>query len=393
MVVKRGNVRVKIYSTPSNGCDAYTVAYYFAGQRQRKTFADLGLAKLEAEVVANRICAGELDVLQLTSADRTAYVRSMTMLQRLGTPLGMAVMQFSEAAKLLDGASLLEAAKFCVGHHPRHLPTRTVGAVVEEMLAAKEAEGLSWAHVRDMKGRLRQFVNQFKSPIAMVLGPEMQAYIAGLKVCGRSKNDVRKHLKNLFHFARSRGYLPKGLTEADELTLVKETPKPIGIYQPDEMAKLLQHAEEDMIAFLAIGAFAGLRHAEILRHSFISCRVAEIQNVTQVALEAGNSPKIIFSNYRELVKPADAQKWFSILPETVANVIPAPEPAAAIACHSLRAVVKSAACDRSRSGVSARPRGSHRRTCRGSSRHALLLAERPRPRSSEVRHTRMSSAS
>ena len=31
------------------------------------------------------------------------------------------------------------------------------------------------------------------------------------------------------------------------------------------MAKLFKHADEDIIAFLAIGAFAGLRHAEILR--------------------------------------------------------------------------------------------------------------------------------
>ena len=61
-----------------------------------------------------------------------------------------------------------------------------------------------------------------------------------------------------------------------------------------------------------------------LRHSYISYRVAQVQNVAQVALEAGNSPKIIFSNYRELVKPADAVKWFAIEPETPANVIAAP---------------------------------------------------------------------
>ena len=61
-----------------------------------------------------------------------------------------------------------------------------------------------------------------------------------------------------------------------------------------------------------------------LRHSYISYRVAQIQNVAQVALEAGNSPKVIFSNYRELVKPAAAVKWFSIEPTTPANVVSAP---------------------------------------------------------------------
>jgi len=50
--------------------------------------------------------------------------------------------------------------------------------------------------------------------------------------------------------------------------------------------------------------------------------LAETQNVAQTALGAGNSPKIIFSNYRELVKPADAVKWFSVEPETPASVFP-----------------------------------------------------------------------
>jgi len=42
--------------------------------------------------------------------------------------------------------------------------------------------------------------------------------------------------------------------------------------------------------------------------------VAQTQNVAQVALEAGNSPRVVFSNYRELVRPADAAKWFGIAP-------------------------------------------------------------------------------
>ena len=48
---------------------------------------------------------------------------------------------------------------------------------------------------------------------------------------------------------------------------------------------------------------------------------AAIQNVAQVALEAGNSPQMIFRHYRELVRPADAVKWFSIMPEKPANVV------------------------------------------------------------------------
>lgn len=52
----------------------------------------------------------------------------------------------------------------------------------------------------------------------------------------------------------------------------------------------------------------------VLRHSFISYRVAQIQDVNRVALEAGNSPAIIFKNYRELVTEEAADEWFGITP-------------------------------------------------------------------------------
>ena len=51
-----------------------------------------------------------------------------------------------------------------------------------------------------------------------------------------------------------------------------------------------------------------------LRHSFISYRVAETGDVPRTALEAGNSPKMIFRHYREVVDEESAKAWFSITP-------------------------------------------------------------------------------
>jgi len=58
-----------------------------------------------------------------------------------------------------------------------------------------------------------------------------------------------------------------------------------------------------------------------LRHSFISYRVALTQNVDQVALEAGNSPRVIFASYRELVTPEQAKSWFAVAPAKMENVV------------------------------------------------------------------------
>jgi len=52
-----------------------------------------------------------------------------------------------------------------------------------------------------------------------------------------------------------------------------------------------------------------------LRHSFISYT----QDVAKVSLEAGNSPKMIFKHYRELVTNEEARAWFAITPQSVAT--------------------------------------------------------------------------
>lgn len=51
-----------------------------------------------------------------------------------------------------------------------------------------------------------------------------------------------------------------------------------------------------------------------LRHSFISYRVAMTGDVPRTALEAGNSPDMIFRHYRAVVDEPAADEWFGILP-------------------------------------------------------------------------------
>jgi hypothetical protein len=59
-----------------------------------------------------------------------------------------------------------------------------------------------------------------------------------------------------------------------------------------------------------------------LRHSFITYRVADTQDINRVALEAGNSPQMIFRHYRELATPEQARSWFAIKPDAASKVVP-----------------------------------------------------------------------
>ena len=53
-----------------------------------------------------------------------------------------------------------------------------------------------------------------------------------------------------------------------------------------------------------------------LRHSFITYRLAATKDVAEVALEAGNSPTMIFKHYRELATEEDAAESFGISCQT-----------------------------------------------------------------------------
>lgn len=58
-----------------------------------------------------------------------------------------------------------------------------------------------------------------------------------------------------------------------------------------------------------------------LRHSSASYRFAVTGDAGRVAGELGNSAAVVHRHYRELVKPADAKRWFAVAPNAEANFV------------------------------------------------------------------------
>lgn len=101
-VVKNGSITVKIYTTPSHGCQSFTLAYWQDGFRKRPTFPTFEKAKSEAELVVNRLGTAQGDVLTLTSADRSAYLRAKEILDVLQRVDGFLMLLKSWAMKRAD---------------------------------------------------------------------------------------------------------------------------------------------------------------------------------------------------------------------------------------------------------------------------------------------------
>ena len=138
--------------------------------------------------------------------------------------------------------------------------------LVQKMIQTRTEDGASERYIADLRSRLGRFGKAFKTPISSITTQDLDNWLRGLKINPRNRRNFRTLLVALFNFAREQGYLPKHLTTAaDDLSMPKVKPSAIKIYTPKEILKLLLSADEEIKPFLAFGAFAGLRSAEIER--------------------------------------------------------------------------------------------------------------------------------
>jgi hypothetical protein len=81
-VVKFGSATVPIYRMESGGRVRFAVAYYRDGKRLRQVFQTLDTAKMEAQLVAQRIQSGMQQMTDLKPHDREAYLAVRKMAAR-----------------------------------------------------------------------------------------------------------------------------------------------------------------------------------------------------------------------------------------------------------------------------------------------------------------------
>ena len=395
--VKCGSCSVTIYSTPTKGRELYTLCYYGEdGRRLRPAFADYEAAKAHADEVVEKLARGQADVLTLNGHERAVYMRAVEALRSSGVSLDAAVQQFVEAFKLLNGASLLEAAKLFAAQQPAGIVHKRVSEVVDELLAAKKEKGRSALYIKDLRLRLTRFADAFACPIANVTSADIERFLQSLSLSARSTNNFRLVVGTLVNFAKKRGYVAQSHRSVLDVEKETEDEGEVEVFTPAEIQTLLASAKEDLLPAVVIGAFAGLRSEEIrrldwadvkmreghievrkaitktrvrrfvtmhanlkawlmphvresgpvceyanygnqllklakvsgvewkrngLRHSFVSYRVAESDDIQKTSIEAGNSPKVITQNYLKCVTKEQAVKWFSVRPDGRDDVI------------------------------------------------------------------------
>jgi integrase len=181
--------------------------------------------------------------------------------------------EYLECAEALQpfGVTIREAVKFYIPHLQAMKRSCTAVQLVDELLKVKEADGSSKRYLSDLRSRLNQFSEIFNGKsIAEITSTEIDNWLRSLsdKETGKrlapiTRNNFRRVLIVAFNFARARNCCMDN--PAQKTAKAKAIQTPIGILTVDETARLLENAPGNVVPYVAIGAFAGLRRAELER--------------------------------------------------------------------------------------------------------------------------------
>jgi integrase len=389
-----GLALVRIYTVNrSNGYPHYTVAWKEGGRRRTRILASMDEARMIAQQTSVRLINGASAISEVTKRDLELLRYCEQTAERYGVPLAAAIEEWAGARKLAGNSVLSDAVRFYQANRLDLLPPKPITEVAEEFITSRRTRGVTEIYVTRSTEYLKRFTSQVNGNISDVTVSDINSFLQAQDSLGPwTKNALRACLVTMFGFAKRQGYLhPDRKTAAEQTEKFKVQEKEIAIFTPEEIERLLLTSHARIMPLMAIGAFAGVRSAEIrkldwsdlkwerglievsgriaktrsrrlvpltdnlkawlaplkresgpviemsdpsgtlgdvaikagipggwrqnaLRHSFISYRVAETGDVARTSLEAGNSPKVIFRHYREVVTEADAKAWFAIYP-------------------------------------------------------------------------------
>jgi integrase len=226
-------------------------------QRHRKFFPTLERAKSFALAKEVELANQDSEGIDLPLRDRLEAAEAIRRLAPYGRTLREAVDYFVD---------YLDATE-------KSLP---LGALVDEYKQTKRRLKKSERTIKDIEHRLGLFERSFEverdeagsllSPgriVETITTTEIDDWLASLMLAPQSVNNYRGVVHAFFEYAVKRDY--SSTNPVSKIDKVKVVDKPAEIFTPAELTALLNAATDDVLPALVIGAFAGLRMAEIYR--------------------------------------------------------------------------------------------------------------------------------
>lgn len=275
--VKVGAVSVPLYHF-GDGRWAIIYRETKGGKRKTLSFKTETAARRQAEKLCLDIARGQIAADVLSPDERLQAVAARDLLTPLGLSLDGAAREIAGAAELTNGAGILEMARFWARHHANaggaavalpELHARLLADLADQDLAPRWRQALTLD--------LRRFVEAFaEHPVLEITSDAILEWLRKQTGNWRTRNNRLMLVRQFFHFARKKGFLPQRQdTEADKVAPLKrprgEHSRP-GVLSAGELGDVLASVSPAWLPFVALGAFAGMRRAEIERLDWADVR-------------------------------------------------------------------------------------------------------------------------
>ena len=279
-IATRSNIRVRVMK---NGPDGFAVAWRDSAhsKRKRRSFSDYTAACKFADSTAERIADGNRRALTASDTDLAALDTAKELLAPFGVPLLVAVEEYKSARLRLGTMTISEAVTIAVTRNAIAAPIPPTPQLLDTMLSTLRKRNRAEAHIRNIAAALTPFAAAF--PDLRAVSPEdVEDYLcslttqrgvntrgamrpAGSPVSTRTRDNVLAHVCTLFRSAKK--HLPPPPYAPEEVPFLDKGTS-ITTFTPEQTVQVLDWFaahEPQLVPYVALGAFAGLRTSEILR--------------------------------------------------------------------------------------------------------------------------------
>jgi integrase len=210
----------------------------------------------------------------------------------------------------------------------------TIQKALDELIQNRLGSGVTDKYCYDLRLHLGKLRDSFPKKLVFDFSTaELDTWLSELPFSPITRNTFRRDLRTFFSFCKNRGYC--STNPAENTRIAKDIPKPVQILTIQAIADLLTKADETIVPFIAIGAFAGLRSSEVLKLDWHD--VDFESNLIEVTAKNSKTAR------RRLVK---------ILPNLDAWIRPLGKKTGGIAVSNLRKLIEKARKD---AGISVWP--------------------------------------
>jgi len=238
--------KVKIYRNQGSDRTRYVVTWIGEEGRQRKLFSEEAEAHQRAEEILDDLKQG------------VSFRNNITATKAV---------RIAEWEKTLEAhnATLADAVKYYLLHLDQ-VRVKKIDALDAAHTYLERFEDQAGRNYQTAKHILLRFGRHFDRTLCSITVTELDRYLKEMSKSGRTRNNHLGYLKAFFKWAQEWGnHLPAGPTAISKIKPYDEGTLKIQVFTPEELGKMLKVAPKEIIPFLTIGAFAGVRCAEIGR--------------------------------------------------------------------------------------------------------------------------------